>query len=170
MEDDSNSDDEDFNDGGEPDANEEELEISGLSGMSGDLLGDNEMEVSDLEEPEQMETGVRWLEEPVQVPVEVEREVDIREERKLTDFLQAGCGCPDSCWKNFDPSYLRATRTSLLELSSHELDMVLMGQIMAGTYCGESTSSNKRNTRERQRNFTTFSHGGMKVSHFLKMK
>ena len=71
--------------------------------MSGE---DIEMEVSDLEEPEQMETGVRGLEQPVQVPVEVEREVDIREERKLTDFLQAGCGCSDSCWKNFDPSYL----------------------------------------------------------------
>ena len=53
-----------------------ELEISGVSGdMTIDYLQDVEMEVSDLEgdEPEEMETGLRGLEEPV----EVEREVDI---------------------------------------------------------------------------------------------
>ena len=105
MEDDSISNDDDFDDGGEPD-NNGELEISGFSGMSGDLPGDMEMEVSGLEEPEDMEIGVRGLEEPVEVPVEVEREVDIREERKVADFLQAGCGCTDRCWKNFEPSYL----------------------------------------------------------------
>uniref|UniRef100_A0A1X7UYZ9 Uncharacterized protein n=1 Tax=Amphimedon queenslandica TaxID=400682 RepID=A0A1X7UYZ9_AMPQE len=119
MEDESSSDNEDIDDGGELQINGE-YEISGLTVMSDDLPGDMEMEVSGLEEPEDMETaGVRGIKELVQVHVEVEKEVDMREERKVKDFLQAGYGCSDSCWKKFEPSYLRATKTSLLELSSH---------------------------------------------------
>uniref|UniRef100_A0A1X7TKK5 Uncharacterized protein n=1 Tax=Amphimedon queenslandica TaxID=400682 RepID=A0A1X7TKK5_AMPQE len=86
------------------------LETSGFSGdKTGELQGYMEMEVSGLEfeEPENMETGVRGLEEPVEVPIEVEREMDLREERKVKDFLEAGCGCSDSCWKKFEPAYLR---------------------------------------------------------------
>ena len=135
-----------------------ELEISGVSGdMTTDYLQDVEMEVSGLEgeEPEEMETGLRGLEKPVEVPVEVEREVDIREESKVTDFLRLVVVALTVAGKSLNPAYLRATRTSLLELSSHELDMVLMGQIMAGTCCSEGTSSNKKtNIRERQRSFT----------------
>uniref|UniRef100_A0A1X7VW97 Uncharacterized protein n=1 Tax=Amphimedon queenslandica TaxID=400682 RepID=A0A1X7VW97_AMPQE len=86
-----------------------ELEISGFSAdMTGELQEDMDMEVSGLEfeEPEDMETVVRDLEEPVEVPVELEREVDSRDERKVKDILQAGSGCSDSCWKNFQPAYL----------------------------------------------------------------
>uniref|UniRef100_A0A1X7SQP5 Uncharacterized protein n=1 Tax=Amphimedon queenslandica TaxID=400682 RepID=A0A1X7SQP5_AMPQE len=60
---------------------------------------ETEMDVSGLQKPEDMETGVRGILEPVQVPVLVERDVDIMEERKVKDFLQAGCGCSDTCWK-----------------------------------------------------------------------
>uniref|UniRef100_A0A1X7TJS2 Uncharacterized protein n=1 Tax=Amphimedon queenslandica TaxID=400682 RepID=A0A1X7TJS2_AMPQE len=96
MEDDSSSDNEDIDDGGDLQINGE-LEISGLTVMSDDSPGDMEMEVSNPEEPEDMETaGVRGIQEQVLVPVEVEREVDIREERKVKDFLHAGCGCSDS--------------------------------------------------------------------------
>uniref|UniRef100_A0A1X7U5Z3 Uncharacterized protein n=1 Tax=Amphimedon queenslandica TaxID=400682 RepID=A0A1X7U5Z3_AMPQE len=42
--------------------------------------------------------------------------------------------------------------------------MVLMGLIMAQTFFGEGTSINKKTTtRERQKSFTLYSHGGMKV-------
>uniref|UniRef100_A0A1X7VBL4 Uncharacterized protein n=1 Tax=Amphimedon queenslandica TaxID=400682 RepID=A0A1X7VBL4_AMPQE len=113
MEDRSSSDDEENSELGE-------LETSRFSGdTTGELQGDMEMEVSGLEfeEPEDMETGVRGLEEPVEVPIKVKREVDLSEERKVKDFLLAGCGCCDSCWKKFEPAYLRAACWSCLPMS-----------------------------------------------------
>ena len=67
------------------------------------------------------------------------------------------------CWKKFDSNYLRATRTKLLELDEKEKDLVIMGQVMATTGCGESTIANKKLERERLKNYTSFYHGGVKV-------
>ena len=95
--------------------------------------------------------------------VDVEREIDQTEERRLDSFLEIGCGCSQMCWKKFDPNYLRATRTNLLELDEREKDLVIMGQVMATTGCGESTIASKKLERERLKNYTSFYHGGVKV-------
>ena len=88
--------------------------------------------------------------------VDVEREIDQTEERRLDSFLEIGCGCSPMCWKKFDPNYLRATRTNLLELDEREKDLVIMGQIMATTCCGEGTIANKKLERERLKTILPF--------------
>ena len=67
------------------------------------------------------------------------------------------------CWKKFNPNYLRATRNNLLELDEREKELVIMGQVMATTGCGESTIANKKLDRKRLKNYTSFNHGGVKV-------
>uniref|UniRef100_A0A1X7U6P0 Uncharacterized protein n=1 Tax=Amphimedon queenslandica TaxID=400682 RepID=A0A1X7U6P0_AMPQE len=82
MEDRSSNDD-------EKDSELGELEMCGFSGdTTGELQLDMEMEVSrvEFEEPEDMKTKVSGLEEPVEVPIEVEREVDLSEGKSKTSF------------------------------------------------------------------------------------
>ena len=91
--------------------------------------------------------------------VDVEREIDLIEERRLDSFFEIGCGCSQMCCKKFDPNYIRATRTNLLQLDERENNLVIMGQVMATTGCGESTIANKKLERERLKNYTSFYHG-----------
>lgn len=138
-----------------------------ISGWSGDLgtSGDKEL-CGDI--PEDMEcVSVRKLDEQgedqhsVELATRRKREIDIREEQSSFMLVVV------ALWANFDPNYLRATTTNLLELSKDELDMVLM---VATTHYGEGTSSNKKTERERIRKFTTFTHWGVKVSQFIMGK
>lgn len=91
------------------------------------------------------------------------RPIDIKEDRRVSGFFETGCGCSQECWKKFDAGYLKHTRSNLLELSLSELEMVVMGQIMATTFFQGSTSNNRKIERKRLRTFTTFYHGGVKV-------
>ena len=63
---------------------------------------------------------------------------DLDEKRLVDDFTSVGCGCKkgpnrSSCSLQFDRDYIASVRDSCLELSHNELDMLLMGQIIACT-------------------------------------
>ena len=60
-------------------------------------------------------------------------ESDLTEKRLVDDFTTIGCGCKNKsfCSLQFDRDYISSVRDSCLELSHRELDMLLMGQILA---------------------------------------
>ena len=62
---------------------------------------------------------------------------DTQEEMLVSDFVSVGCGC--SKWKGkqrskqFSDNYFKSVRGSCAELSRSELDLVVLGQLLACT-------------------------------------
>ena len=66
-----------------------------------------------------------------------ERQVDIDERASVTALLEATCGCKKGnssrpCSAQFTSDHVLSVRASCSELTRSELDMVVMGQLMAG--------------------------------------
>ena len=66
-----------------------------------------------------------------------ERQVDIDERAMVMAMLKSTCGCKKGlssqpCSTQFSADHLMSFRSSCSELSRSELDMVVMGQLMAG--------------------------------------
>ena len=88
---------------------------------------------------------------------------DIQENQVVTDFVSAGCGCTKAngrqCSEQFSLEYLKSVRESCAELSRSELDLVIMGQLLACTNQSSSVVTSSRNPEaERQRSYTTLFH------------
>ena len=68
--------------------------------------------------------------------------------RIIFQFLEDGCGCnklkPEPCCQLFDQQSLEEIRSRALELSSTELDLVVLGQIAAGLFGAELQGSGVR--------------------------
>ena len=69
------------------------------------------------------------------------REIDDHEGEAIRQFLRTGCGCRWSCCSKFDRAHYQKMRDQCSELTHDELDLVLMGQIMATTVTNERNSS-----------------------------
>ena len=80
------------------------------------------------------------------------REIDVKEEERVLLFSTEGCGCHKLCWKQFSAEHYGEMRNNMAQLEHDALDLVIMGQKMAGT-----TVSNKKI-------FTHFYHHGKSVS------
>ena len=97
------------------------------------------------------------------------RDVDIKEEENLDKFVREGCGCKlangEPCSSYFTTEYYRSVRSQMAELTRTELDLVVMGQIMANINCSPYTSTTKchRKATERKQTNVTFSHLGHPV-------
>ena len=90
------------------------------------------------------------------------RELDEAEEMLIEQFVRDGCQCDfgtnkSSCSTAFTPEHFRSVRC---QMAHDELDLVVMGQVMAGCFAGE-TSSHRR--QERGRTYTQFYHQGVKI-------
>lgn len=86
-------------------------------------------------------------------------------EVQLDDFLTRGCRCASRCYKLFDREYYSSTRDEANELTRDELDMVLLGQIMAFV-CVDTVvgPSHKHAPTQRQRAVVkTFYHLGKAI-------
>ena len=94
-----------------------------------------------------MEISDSWKEVDVE-----KREIDVKEEERVLLFSTEGCGCHKLCWKQFSAEHYGEMRNNMAQLEHDALDLVIMGQIMAGT-----TVSN-------QKIFTHFYHHGKSVS------
>ena len=90
------------------------------------------------------------------------RNEDMADEVICQKFLLEGCGCSDKCYKKFSESYLLQRRYELAELSREELDLVVMGQLMAYIHF-QSTTIGNRAQRVRSRMYSTFYHGGERI-------
>ena len=86
------------------------------------------------------------------------------EERSIARLAQGGCSCKHfdggPCCKLFSVSHCQEVRDQCRELTRSELDLVVMGQLLALTHSGHVTQAKKHIQKERTRSFTYFKHGG----------
>ena len=91
------------------------------------------------------------------------RDLDEAEERKVQEFCERGCGCSLAkgrpCSSQFNQEHYCVARANAAELSWGELNMVVMGQVMALTCCDSATM----NSAVRQKSCTLFHHEGHRI-------
>ena len=98
-----------------------------------------------------------------------ERQVDIDEKACVTAMMDATCGCKKGagsqpCSSLFIPDHVLSVRASCSELTRSELDMVVMGQLMAGMDNDTTTNTLSRNVaKDRQRASYSFYHQGKPI-------
>ena len=61
------------------------------------------------------------------------RPCDKTEDVMVAQFASAGCGCSKKCSSQFSLKYIRDMRAECYDLTHTELDMVLLGQLVAST-------------------------------------
>ena len=96
------------------------------------------------------------------VPID-QRDLDVTEEQLIQEFVRDGCKCDlgpsrTPCSSSITVDHLRAVRCQMADLTHDELDLVVMGQVMAG--CFSSATFRKE---ERSRSFTIFHHNGARI-------
>ncbi len=93
---------------------------------------------------------------------------DIEEKELVKEFLGSECGCHLSeqkcCSLQFSASHVEEVRSHCSSLSHSELDMVLLGQLMAASNCNDTVvvASGHAKTK-RIKAYTRFSHQGLLV-------
>ena len=100
------------------------------------------------------------------------RPTDTEEVATVSTFMSTGCGCHklkgSPCSRQFSLSYVEEFRASCAELIPAELDMVIMGQLVAGMNTSDIVSTLARHKEDdREKCYTTFTHQGKPVC--LKM-
>lgn len=89
---------------------------------------------------------------------------DLAEEDLVSKFMSMGCGCVKRCSTQFSLEYVRSVRRQCAELEHAELDMAILGQLMASTNTSFTVSTVARHAEsERQRSYTSFVHQGKSV-------
>ena len=71
--------------------------------------------------------------------IEEARAVDDEEEKRVKEFVDRGCGCDNGpnksqCSLLFPIEHYRSLRSTFAELNHDELDLIVMGHIMAHTF------------------------------------
>ena len=102
----------------------------------------------------------------VEVPTEEQRAIDLAEVSTVKEFCSRGCGCAMACTLKFSFQHLELTRANAAQLSRGELDMAIMGQVMAFTSCSQTTLNSTRHRhkpKQRQKNKMVFYHNGYQV-------
>ena len=92
--------------------------------------------------------------------VQTERLEDENESSSLYDFQINGCGCTKiyghPCFQELPWENLTDFRSSCLEYSKEELDLVVKVQLLGHRRNGEETQALKHKSRERQRSFQEY--------------
>lgn len=98
----------------------------------------------------------------------VPTDFDKKEAETVRNFMDNGCGCQllggQSCSLQFTPDHVSTVRTSCCDLSRTELDMVVLGQMMASMNLSETVvaeSRHRETTRQKPR--STFMHEGKRI-------
>ena len=92
------------------------------------------------------------------------RPYDTTEDVMVAQFASAGCGCSKKCSSQFSLEYIRDMRAQCYDLTHTELDMALLGQLVASTNTsGTVVVESGHLGKERQRVYTTFYHAGKVV-------
>ena len=94
-----------------------------------------------------------------------QRDLDEVEEQLIQQFAQNGCKCdfgPNKtpCCTSISLEHFRSVRCQVSELTHDELGLVVMGQVMAGCFAGETSS---HQWQERDKSYTVFYHQGVKI-------
>lgn len=93
---------------------------------------------------------------------------DVDERNLVSSFMESGCGCikvnGGSCSQQFSLQHVTSVRESCVELSHNELDLAIMGQLVAGMNTSSSVSVVSRHSEaDREKIYSTFSHQGKPV-------
>ena len=94
---------------------------------------------------------------------EEEREIDVKEKQKIETYLREGCGCAKQCSSQFDESFLVKMRSDCAELTHQELDLLVMGQLLAVVNLSQETSAMRHLPHPRQKMYSQFMLGSKKV-------
>ena len=103
------------------------------------------------------------------VDIVEDRQLDIDEQDTVCKFVTATCGCNKgsqsrACSLKFTADYILSVRASCAELAHHELDMAIMGQLLA---CMNSQPvvgpSHHHSRKDRQKSFTSYFHQGQPI-------
>ena len=98
------------------------------------------------------------------VPIDI-RELDEAEEQLIQKFARDRCHCAfgtnqSPCCSTITADHYRSVRCQMTELTHDKLDLVVMGQVMAGCYSGETSA---HRGRERGKTYTVFHHQGARI-------
>ena len=89
---------------------------------------------------------------------------EMKEDLFVGQFMERGCGCVRkggrACCEQFDVEHVKDVGLSFRALSSSEMDMALMGQLMAFSNTNSFTSSFHKTPHERSRSHTVYYHQG----------
>lgn len=102
-----------------------------------------------------------------EVPIEL-RPCDITEDLVVEEFMSRGCSCTKwngkACSQKFTVDYVKKTRLSFRTLTTNELDLVIMGQLIATSNTEAFTNAENRNAaHERKKAYTTPFHQGKTI-------
>ena len=123
--------------------------------------GSDEEEVPSTEQ--QVKEALQNLSSTRDIQVQV-RPCDKTEDEVVAQFASAGCGCSKKCSSQFSLDYIRDMRSQCYDLTHTELNMVLLGQLVASTNTsGKVVVESGHLGKERQRVYTIFYHAGKVV-------
>jgi hypothetical protein len=95
------------------------------------------------------------------------RECEISDNNLVHNFLEKTCLCRKwdgkACSQQFSEKYVTDIRLSCKGLTKPELDMFVMGQLVAFSHSGDETSTNKKTPHERKRWYCNFRHQGKSI-------
>ena len=94
------------------------------------------------------------------------RDIDMEEEDKVTHFCSNGCSCSMKCSFQFSAEHIRLLRANVAQLDRSQVDMMVMGQVMAFTNCSKTplhSSKHRHRYKEREKTSTVFYHQGLRV-------
>ena len=87
------------------------------------------------------------------------RPCDIDEDRVVEDFMRRGCSCRKwggkPCSEQFSVDYIRETRLSFKDLTREQLDLILMGQLIATTNTSTITKERRHQPQMRKHGYST---------------
>ena len=104
-----------------------------------------------------------------QTDVEIEPTLsDISETKLAEEFVAKGCGSTflkgEQCCQQFSTEYITEVRSRCLSLSRDELEMAILGQIMANSNSSSSiVLDHGVSNKELQRSHCRYSHGGQPI-------
>lgn len=94
---------------------------------------------------------------------------DEEEKLLISQFMTAGCGCTKArgtqCCEQFSLEHVTSSRECCEELTSLELNMVILGQLVACIHTGSAVSTMSHKESNRQKAYTSLSHQGKPVCH-----
>ena len=95
------------------------------------------------------------------------RQCEIDDNTLVHNFMTKTCSCTKwggkACSLRFTEKYVMDTRLACKGLFKPQLDMFVMGQLVAFSFSSEATSTNKKMAHERKRCYTNYHHQGKPV-------
>ena len=135
---------------------------------SGGGVGDGEEDLQVVDDNEHLvQEALRQV--PPWADVEVDfRQLDIDEDSVVEDFMRESCGCKKwdgkPCSGQFHPLYVKVTRLNFSELTTEQLDLVIMGQLIANSSTSDTVVTESRHkATERRKAYTRHFHQGRPI-------